>query len=205
MENHLEVQPKIQPFHYLGSTFIFFCTILHTPSPSHLHIHKECNPAISLKTKCQSHFSSRGSAVMACDKVIQAWYDFKTWDLSWQPWVMLALLLQASPDRRTQASLGSFQTYTAHAFPCLYPSWSCQYLLLALFANLYLAHAQIWTLPFKLTNPQDFSHHKSTSSAPASSGIAPHSSLSPLSSAWSFCPSFFKGVWDWTQAKTILT
>lgn len=104
MENHLEVQPKIQPFHYLGSTFIFFCTILHTPGPSHLHIHKECNPAISLKTKCQSHFSSRGSAVMACDKVIQAWYDFKTWDLSWQPWVMLALVLQASPDRRIQAS-----------------------------------------------------------------------------------------------------
>lgn len=45
---------------------------------------------------------------MASDKVIQAWYVFKTLDLSWQPSVTLALLLQASLDRRTQASLGSF-------------------------------------------------------------------------------------------------
>lgn len=59
---------------------------------------------------------------------------------------MSALVLQASPDRRTRASLGSLQSDTAHAFPCLYPSWRCQYLL---FANLYLAHARVWALPCK--------------------------------------------------------
>lgn len=177
MEKHLEVQPKIQPFGSSESIFNFTCTILHIPSPSYLHVHKDCNPAILLKTKCQSNFSSWGSAVMACDKVIQAWHDLRTSHLSWQPWVMLALLLQASPERRARASLGSFQSYTAPIFPCLYPSWSCQYFLLALFANQYLACAQVWTLPCKFTNPQHFSNHKCTSSISAASGIAPHDTL----------------------------
>lgn len=184
--------------------FYFLLHTLHILSPSHLHIDKDCNPAISLKKKWQSNFSSWGSAVMAYDKVIQAWHDLRTLDVSWQPCVMLALLIQASPDRRTQASLGSFQSYTAHAFLCPYPSWSCQYPLLALFADLSLAPAWVWALPCKFTNPQDLPCHKSTSSAAAASGIAPHDTLTPLSSAWPFCPPFCKTVCDWTQAKIIL-
>lgn len=60
---------------------------------------------------------------------------------------------------------------------------------------------QVWTLPCKFTNPQNFSNDKCNSSISASSGTAPHDTLSPLSSAWPFFPSLCNSVCDWTQEK----
>lgn len=185
--------------------FLYFwakvvCTILYPWNTRHPHIHNTRNPEIPLKTKCQSNFSSWGSAVMASDKANQAWYIFKTSDLSWQPSAILALLLWASLDRRTQASLGSFQSYTTRSFPGLYPSWSCQYFLFAPFANLRLVCAWFEPCPASLPIPQKFSLVTRTPQALLLFQLL----LTTVVSALTPCPSLCKSICDTTQAKLIL-
>lgn len=185
MENHLEAQHKIHPFCCVRNVFYFWAKVLCTWNTRHAHIHNTCNPEISLKTKCQSNFSSWGSAVMASDKVIQAWYIVQTSDLSWQPAAVLALLLWASVDRRTQASLESFQSYTTQGFPRPLAILELPIFLVCIVCKSAFSLCLVWILPCKLIYSSEIlTCHKDTSSASAVSAIAHHSSLSPDTSSF---------------------